>query len=402
MGKKKHRFISQAAKLTDSIDSYLQMIDDFRDRRGLKHELWVCLILILIGYLCGKNTMCGIERYLKIRERDLRKILPLYGEQGQGIPSHNTLSRIMEKLSFERLHHVFLLWIDDLTSDIADDRGQICADGKGIRAARPGESETRVPYVLNALLDMKDVIRLYVALRKVGLKTNEIKVLPELLELIELNNKTVTVDAIGTQTKVVSLLGERGANYILPTKGNQESFRQDLESHFRMMVQDGDVIRIGPVEDPKPAHGRIERRTAWLVEADDLITDRQGFESIRYICLIRRERITVRKRKQIKSSIQEVFYFSDFCGDAAEFESVVRNHWICESAHWWIDHHLCEDQCTARKGFAIENLALMRRIVYNIVQLTCKKKGIEPSSYDAFFHSFANVRNVLFRPLLIV
>lgn len=165
------------------------MIDDFRDRRGLKHELWVCLILILIGYLCGKNTMCGIERYLKIRERELRKILPLYGEQGQGIPSHNTLSRIMEKLSFGRLHHVFLLWIDDLTSDIADDRGQICADGKGIRAARPGGSETRVPYVLNALLDMKDVIRLYVALRKVGLKTNEIKILPDFLNSLSLTTK---------------------------------------------------------------------------------------------------------------------------------------------------------------------------------------------------------------------
>lgn len=93
-------------------------------------------------------------------------------------------------------------------------------------------------------------------------------------------------------------------------------------------MQDGDVVRIGPAEDPKPAHGCIERHTAWIAEADDLITVRQGLESIRYICLIRRERITVRKRKQIKSFIQEVF-----CGNAAEFASVVRKHWICESAH---------------------------------------------------------------------
>lgn len=42
----------------------------------------------------------------------------------------------------------------------------------------------------------------------------------------------MTLDAIGTQTKITKTIVESGADYLLPIKNNQEKLFQDLEMLF--------------------------------------------------------------------------------------------------------------------------------------------------------------------------
>lgn len=54
-------------------------------------------------------------------------------------------------------------------------------------------------------------------------KTNEIKAIPELLDILCLKGCVVTIDAMGTQKDIAEKIIEKEANYILQVKGNRKS-----------------------------------------------------------------------------------------------------------------------------------------------------------------------------------
>ena len=54
-------------------------------------------------------------------------------------------------------------------------------------------------------------------------KTNEIKAIPELLELLCLKGCVVTLDAMGAQKEIAEKIIDKEADYILQVKGNQET-----------------------------------------------------------------------------------------------------------------------------------------------------------------------------------
>lgn len=65
---------------------------------------------------------------------------------------------------------------------------------------------------MNAWLDENDLLLDQI---KTSSKSNEITVLPEILELISLKNGIVTIDAMGIQKKMAEKIIKKKANYIL-------------------------------------------------------------------------------------------------------------------------------------------------------------------------------------------
>lgn len=61
------------------------------------------------------------------------------------------------------------------------------------------------------------------AQQKVENKSNEITVVPQLLKLLNLKRAVVTLDAMGTQTKIARQIFEGGGDYVLALKGNQSN-----------------------------------------------------------------------------------------------------------------------------------------------------------------------------------
>lgn len=57
---------------------------------------------------------------------------------------------------------------------------------------------------------------------KVDDKSNEITAIPELIELLDIKNKIITIDAIGTQEEICNLITskEKNGQYILKVKDN--------------------------------------------------------------------------------------------------------------------------------------------------------------------------------------
>ena len=71
-------------------------------------------------------------------------------------------------------------------------------------------------------------------------KGNEITAIPELLEMLDLEGSTVTIDAtsgVGCQKAIARKLHENKAEYALALKGNHEK----VQTHAALLMSDVDV-----------------------------------------------------------------------------------------------------------------------------------------------------------------
>ncbi len=77
----------------------------------------------------------------------------------------------------------------------------IAIEGKAIKSARDKVNNDNVPYILSGFLCD---IGLSIGQIKVDDKSNEITAIPNLLDLIDIKGKIITVDSIGTQEKIAN------------------------------------------------------------------------------------------------------------------------------------------------------------------------------------------------------
>ncbi|MDR0999731.1 MAG: ISAs1 family transposase [Clostridiales bacterium] len=65
----------------------------------------------------------------------------------------------------------------------------------------------------------------------------------------------VTIDAMGTQVKIAERIVERGADYILAVKENQETLYKDVKDYF-----DACDVTLDYARTSGKGHGRVETR----------------------------------------------------------------------------------------------------------------------------------------------
>ena len=80
-----------------SLITQLKQISDPRHLRGRRHQLWVILFLILLGFLCGYSGYRPLASFCRNHEPSLRLLLAL--------PDDQPLPRIQPfDVTFFRLH----------------------------------------------------------------------------------------------------------------------------------------------------------------------------------------------------------------------------------------------------------------------------------------------------------
>jgi predicted transposase YbfD/YdcC len=65
--------------------------------------------------------------------------------------------------------------------------------------------------------------------------SNEITAIPRLLEMLDLHGALVTIDAMGCQKEIARKVGERGGDYVLTVKDNQEQLKEDIQARVRSL-----------------------------------------------------------------------------------------------------------------------------------------------------------------------
>ena len=364
--------------------NHFEVLEDPRDIRGKKHELINILILTIYGTLCGYTDFVNMVDFLSLHEDYFTNLLSL----DNGIPSHDTFSRIFSLINPNKFMNIFIEWIKDI---VGQNGLHIAIDGKAIKSARDKVNNGNVPYILSGFLCD---IGLSIGQLKIDDKSNEITAIPNLLDLIDVKGKIITIDAIGTQEEIANkIVYEKKAAYILKVKDNQKDLKDDIKTYFDLeLKRDSSDIDIFETNYEKE-HGRIEKRTYYISYDTNCIHNQDKWKSVRAIA-----RMDVYREENNQVSITKNYYILSQQFSIEKFRDITREHWNIEcSLHWRLDVILDEDHSTSKKDNSIDNLAIIRKIVFNLARLDTSmgnltlKKKLTRYSFD-----FKNIENLIF------
>ncbi|MBA3985511.1 MAG: ISAs1 family transposase [Flavobacteriales bacterium] len=197
-------------------------------------------------------------------------------------------------------------------------------------------------------------------------KSNEITAIPELLDLIAIQGSTVTIDAMGCQTKIAEKIRAKGADYILAVKDNQKELHQQVKKMFNIARPSSTNVSVNV------GHGRVETRKCSII--DNLVFFDSDVEWMGLKALVKIE--TERYSKLEKATQRETrFYISSLSEDAAKINNMVRDHWSIENKlHWMLDVNFREDASRRRKGHSAENFNIIAKVALSLITKTPVEK----------------------------
>ena len=363
-----------------------EILEDPRDIRGKRHALNNILIMTIYGILCGYTDFTNLAFFLKVHEEYFTNLLSLEN----GTPSHDTLSNVFSIIDSKKFLEIFIDWIKEI---IGKNGIHLSIDGKAIKSARDKMNGGNTPYIVSGFLAD---IGISIGQVKVDDKSNEITAIPELIELLDIEGKIITIDAIGTQENICNLITskDKKGEYILKVKDNQKDLKDDIKTHFDLgLKRDDSSIAIWE-NDYEKDHGRIEKRTYYLSYEVDCISDKEKWKSVKAI-----GRIDVKRIENNKEKITKHYYILSKKIDVETFIKTTREHWNIECGlHWRLDVILDEDHSRNRDGNSINNLSLIRKIVFNIARLdkSMGEKLTLKQKMTLYTSNFQNIENLIF------
>jgi len=201
-------------------------------------------------------------------------------------------------------------------------------------------------------------------------KSNEITAIPALLDVLDVQGATLTIDAMGCQHAIVEKIVEKKADYLIGVKNNQPSLAEAIESLFAATdagVREGRLQQDITLDKD---HGRLESRRCVVTRELGAIAEQvKAWPRLKTAIMVEATRETVNGRAKGKPSTDWRYYISSLELDAAEFNRRVRAHWSIEnSLHWVLDTTFAEDDCRIRRDHGAQNFAILRRIGLNLLK----------------------------------
>ena len=188
-------------------------------------------------------------------------------------------------------------------------------------------------------------------------KSNEITAIPQLLDLIDVSGATVTIDAIGTQTKIAEKIIEKKADYCLALKGNQSSLHEDVKLYFENLPAEQ------AFSTKEKGHGRIEKREYFLETDIEWLPQKADWTGLNAIGAVKS---TVFEKEETRI---ETRYFITSLTGVNQFADSVRKHWSIENGlHWQLDVTFGEDGSRARKDNSPLNLNVLRKTALTLLK----------------------------------
>ena len=197
-------------------------IPDPRRGNAQRHELLDILTIALVASVCGAESCVDFAEFAEDREPLLREFLRLEN----GLPSHDTFSRVFRLLDPEAFGRAFEAFLDDLG---ADGTGVLAIDGKTLRRSFDRAAGRSALHVVTAF---GTGARVAIGQRAVADGENEILAARALLTTLALDGLLVTGDAMHAQTETAALVLERGGDYLFALKDNRPAVLAEVAAFF--------------------------------------------------------------------------------------------------------------------------------------------------------------------------
>lgn len=333
-----------------SLYDHLKWLPDPRMGRNKQHLLTDIIILTIIAVISGATSWDSIEIYGNKKKDFLSKILSL----PNGIPSHDTINRVMSMIDAEKFENLFIDWVNSIKNKKIL-KEVISIDGKTLRRSKDNFHDQPAIHIVNAWANSNQMV---LGQLKTEDKSNEITAIPILLNLLDIQGSIITIDAMGTQKKIAKTIIDSNADYILALKGNQGYLYDNVRNQFTVqkIASTNQII--------EKNRGRIETRKCEVITNLEFIDDILGWQGLKSLI-----KITATREVNGKKSVEERFYISSLLDHAKNYNLYIRQHWGVEnSLHWTLDMTFGEDYQRKRKNKAAQNFALIQKFALNLLK----------------------------------
>ena len=352
--------------LNVSFLNHFETLTDPRIERSKEHLLIDIVAIAILAVISGADGWGAIELYGKAKYEWLRGFLKL----PNGIPSHDTFSRVFARLEPKQFQECFLSWVNSITKKL--ELEVIAIDGKTMKQSYDRNQSQKPLHIVSAWSASHQLV---LGQKKVNKKSNEVTAIPALLELLEIEESIITIDAMGCQKEIAALIIKKKGDYLLALKGNQKLLHKDVKNWFELARKEKFAGREHSYyQQIEAGHHRVEKRQIWTVAVSELLPlhNQSLWAGLKTVVMVVSER-----RLWNKTTTEVRFYLSSLASNAEKISQAIRSHWGIEnSLHWTLDVTFSEDKSRIRKDHSPENFALLRRLAVNLLK---QEKGFKGS-----------------------
>jgi len=334
------------------------------DPRSLKNQVYpfeYMLLSTLCACMAGETSFSGIADYADINHTFFKEHfdLPDYA------PHHDTYRYILDALDHESLY----AWFDGITQSILQSfkenpavsssfKESIAIDGKTIR-----NSTERPLHLINAWCTGN---RLILGSQAVNHKSNEIKAIPLLLNILDVKGRVITIDAMGAQREICQQVIDYEGDYCVALKQNQKTLYDDVATYFK----EHDPSLFTSFEHHDKGHGRLEKRVCRVFEDTSWLQETHQWPGLKSIVELTRTTTT-----KSGTSTDTQFYISSLQASPDIILDLIRKHWLVEnSLHWVLDVTFNQDKACIRNENSAFDMDILSKIAINVLNAN-KKPG---------------------------
>jgi predicted transposase YbfD/YdcC len=364
--------------MVPSLYEVLLELPDFRQAKGKRHELAKVLIVIVLGLLCGQNSLRQIAQWGQSLPPALKRRL---GNRHGQMPSYGTLRRVLSQLDGPSLARCLQVWAEALTASLPPSSALpgLALDGKCLRGSGQPDADKAALRVLNAALHGTALV---LGSQAIAPQTNEIGALPAMLASLCLTGRVVTTDAMLTQRVAAQTILQKDGHYCLRLKGNQPDTLAAVQAWFHSdtapVLPDTQTFRLS-----QKGHGRLTTYTIQSTTALNPYLEKSlAWPRIGQVLHLQRHTL-----HQKTGTVTETVHYAltDLSPDQADPLSLFhlwQQHWHIENKlHWVRDVDFTEDRNRARTGHFPFNFSGLRNAVLNLLRAYVQQPITQARTY---------------------
>ena len=368
-------------ELFEEMGKKLGALSDRRQQTKVWHKLGDVVAIVFFSLLSDVDEWIEME-YFAI---DQRETLQKYLELPHGIPSHDTLERVIAIIDPDELQGLLVDTMRTIIMRATKEMGMplytneelgieiddiVAIDGKETRGTGKRNAENEEDRRnLNELNVQSTEYGITLSSTRISEKTNEIPEAQAVLKKLNLRKCIVTADALNTQKETAhSIVHDAHADYCLAVKANQPNAYKDICDYFsdEGLLEALEKEKLTCKKEEEVLSDKVVVREYYITEDIRWFADRKLWEKLTSIGY---ERKTTKYREG-NTTVEEKYFLCSIRADAELFSTVVRRHWHVENLlHWILDVTFHEDDLRTREKKALHNLGLIRRSVLSLLKI---------------------------------
>ena len=337
-----------------SLFDHLRRVPEFRCARGVRHPLGTVLA-IAAAKLAGARGPTAIAEFgARLDQRQLAAVRAFRSPTTGRLtpPSRASMHRLLSGIDPDALDRA----VREFSAARRSPQGALAIDGKSAPLNRPGGPDDGRMF-LAAVTHGDGLVAGQTASDGVG---GEIVGARRLIRELDVRGRVLTLDALHSCPKTARLILDRGADYVLPVKGNHRTVLEDLEAFDAAPA----------AETLDKGHGRLEERSCALLSLAEFPDDLAALPGRRQAFRIRRRRTVLKTGAATDETVYGPTSLGAGRAGPAEVLALNRGHREIENRlHYVRDFSWDEDRSRVRSGKLPRNLACLSNVAISIVRL---------------------------------